>query len=145
MSYETERTAIETFFTANWSATPIYYARHQMTPVANSVRLQIDPVTVVQGSIGLVANRIDYFGLVKVAVFVDGGAGEAAYRSYLQSIEDVFFEKVITSAGVVVSSPGDAFIHFSPKNQHPYLSTVIQDPPFTIATMHIPFVRYQTK
>ena len=147
MTLQLERSAIETYLAANWSATPIGYDGQAFDPVVNSVRLTIKSGAVMQGSIGRIANRIDNIGLVTLTIYTEGGKGSAAWRGYAETIMGLFFEKTLTSAGIVSASPSTAFVRFSPPemgdNRHPYIGADFPDPPFHLTNVIAPFVRYQ--
>jgi len=150
MSYQTERAAIEAYFTAQWGATtPWGRDGQKFEPVFNSVRMAITSGAVMQGSIGRVANRIDHLGLVTFQVFTEGGKGSAAWRSYAETIAGMFFEKTLDDDGVAITTTADAFLRFSPPemndNRHPYISADFADPPFQITNVICPFVRYETR
>ena len=150
MSYQTERAAIEAYFTAQWGATtPWGRDGQKFEPVFNSVIMTITSGAVMQGSIGRVANRIDHLGLVTFQVFTEGGKGSATWRGYAETLFGLFFDKTLDSAGLVITQTEDAFIRFSPPgmndNRHPYVSAKVADPPFHITNVVCPFVRYETR
>lgn len=148
MTYQTERAAIEGYFSAQWgSTTPIGFDGHEFTPAANSVRLTIQSGAVLQGSIGRASNRLDHVGLLTVTVYTAGGQGSAAWRGYAETIINLFRDVTLDSAGAVITATADAFVRFSPpeiseRNRHPYIAASFADPPFHITNVSAPFVRY---
>lgn len=144
MTYELERSAIEKFIDMNWGGrTPILYDGHDQDPVADCIRLSIATGETLQGSIGRVANRIEHIGVLQVQIIVEGGNGSADWRKYAEELETILFNARIKSDGLDATT--NEFIRFSPNNQHPYVSAVVSDIPFTIATLNAPFVRYAYK
>lgn len=145
MSYTQERGAIEAYFLAQWAdATPVFQDGFEADPVAPSVMLKVKSGAVMQGSIGCASNRIDHTGMLQVFVFVEGGKGSEKWRPYATTITDFLRNTTIDNAGAVITSPSDAFVRFSPRgNMHPYLANVSDEPPFTLATINAPFVRYE--
>lgn len=158
MSYQTERSAIETYFVAQWGVTtPIgldaqkfsTFDTDGVTPRFNLVRLTITSGATRQGSIGRTLNRIDHLGLATFQIITEGGKGSAAWRGYAETIMGLFFEKTLTSAGVVITTHADAFLRFSPPelgdNRHPYIAADFPDPPFHLTNVICPFVRYELR
>lgn len=144
MTYNLERSAIERFIDAQWlGKTPILYDGHDQDPVADCIRLTINTGETLQGSIGRAANRIEHIGLLQVQIIVDGGNGSADWRAYAEDLETILFNARLKSDGLPATT--EEFIRFSPNNQHPYVSGVVSDIPFTIATLNAPFVRYAYK
>ena len=148
MSLETGRIAIETYWKANWTATPTGYSGHPFKPVAGSVRLNINNGATLQGSIGRVQNSIYTVGLLTVSIFTDGQLGDAAWTGYAQSVLDLFHGKALDASGAVVTSGAQVpLIRFSPpelgNNAHPYIGPVTKDAPFNMTNVICPFVRYE--
>ena len=147
MTLQLERSAIETYLADNWTATPIGYDGQAFTPINNSVLLTIKSGAVMQGSIGRIANRIDHIGLATLTIYTEGGKGSAAWRGYAETLMSLFFEKTLTSAGVVSALPATAFVRFSPPemgdNRHPYIGADFPDPPFHLTNVIAPFVRIE--
>jgi len=144
MSYALERKAIETYIQTQWgTTTPIGFDGHDFEPTINSIRVSILNNEVLQGSIGAVNNRIEYLGQVAVQIFTESGKGSDTWRGYAESLDGFFFEKRLTNAGA--SAATNEFIRFSPEQQHPYISGLVSDIPFNIATFVAPFVRYEYK
>ena len=144
MSYQTERQAIEEYLKAGYSATPIGYDAQEFTPTADSILATINNGDMRQGTIGGAANRVDHIGVLQIQIFTASGAGSQAWRGYAQTLETLFAGKIIDSAGAIITTPSDAFIRFSPQDQYPYVAGVHVDMKFNIATLNIPFVRYET-
>ena len=154
MSYQLERAAIEAYFTAQWgTTTPWGRDGHKFEPPIDAqgrpvpaVRLTITSGATRQGSIGRTATRIDHLGLATFQIITEGGKGSAAWRGYAETIMGLFFEKTLTSAGVVITSHADAFLRFSPPElgdgRHPYVAADFPDPPFHLTNVIAPFVRY---
>lgn len=147
MSYALERSAIETYFAAQWgSTTPIGWDGQEFTPTNNSVLLTIKSGTPRHQSTGQSPNSIIYPGIVTVTIYTEGGKGSAAWRGYAETIQTLFFEKTIDDAGALIASVADSFVRFSPPqlgdNAHPYIGADFADPPFHITNVIAPFVRY---
>jgi hypothetical protein len=146
MTYQLERRAVETFFVAQWGgATPVGMDGHLFEPAINSLRLTIQSGAVLQGSIGRALDRIDHIGVLQVQVFTEGGKGSQTWRGYVETIQGFLTNAVIDDAGVAITDPADAFVRFSPQNQHPYIAGATHDAPFLITTLNAPFVRYGFK
>lgn len=144
MTYQLERSAIERFVDAQWSGrTAIHFDGHTQEPVADCIRLTIQPSTVLQGSIGRTANRIEYVGVLQIQVITRGGEGSADWREYVEVLDGILRNARVKSDGLPATA--NEFIRFSPQDQHPYVSGVVSDIPFTIATLNAPFVRYAYK
>lgn len=146
MTEQAERLAIETYFQSNFSRTSrIGYDEQKFEPVADSIRLSIINGIVTQGSIGMVSNRIDNHGLIEFEIYTLGGIGSQSWRGHTEAIKTLFRGKTIDDAGVLITTPDDAFIRFSPNNQHPYVSGSQSkiDAPLKITIVNVPFVRYE--
>ena len=144
MTYQLERSAIERFVDAEWGdRTPIHFDGHTQDIVGDCIRLTIQPAEVLQASIGRTANRIDHVGLLQIQIIVAGGEGSSGWRKYAEELETILFNARIKSDGLPATT--NEFIRFSPNHQHPYLSGVISDIPYIIATLNAPFVRYAYK
>jgi hypothetical protein len=144
LTYQLERSAIERFLDAQWSGkTPIHFDGHDQEPVAPCLRVTIQTGSTMQGSIGRTANRIEHIGVLQIQIIVAGGEGSAEWRDYAEALETIFFNARVKSDGLRATT--NEFIRFSPQDQHPYVSGVISDIPFTIATLNAPFVRYAYK
>ena len=148
MTYQLERAAIETYFVAQWAgATPLGLDGHTFKPAANSVRLTIKSGAVLQGSIGRVSNRLDHIGLLTATIYTAGGVGSAAWRGYAETIIGFLREVTLANTGAVIASTSEAFVRFSPPdigetNRHPYIAADFAAPPFHVANVAAPFVRY---
>ena len=147
MSYATERQAIETYFETEWAAaTPIGFDHQKFTPVENSVRLTIQSGQALQKSFAAPgANRVQHVGVAMFQIFVAGGEGSAAWRAYADTIEGLFMNKKIAADGTVATSAAEVLVEFGKTGEMPYVLSVLQDPPFTIATINAPFVREENK
>jgi hypothetical protein len=150
MTYALERSAIETYFQAAWAgATPVGFDAQAFTPAVGSVLLTINSGAVMQGSIGRLLNRIDHIGTVVISIYTEGGKGSAAWRALAETAVNIFFEKTIDTAGVLITGASTAFVRFSPPEvspaQHPYISASFAAPPFHITNVTAPFVRYSFK
>lgn len=143
MTLDLERRAIEAFFIAQWAdATPVGLDAHEFTPVENSVRLTIQSGAVLQGSVGRASDRLDNMGLVQVQIYTAGGLGSTGWRGYAETIQSIFRNKTIDQSGAVITAHADAFVRFSPQDQHPFVSSDFPSPPFHQTTINAPFVRY---
>lgn len=144
MSYQTERKAIETYFLAQWADTlPVIPDGHAGTPTQDSVRLTINSGRRLQGTIGRVANRIDHVGTLVVSIYTEGGQGSQVWRGYAETIINFLHETTLDSDGVPITTAADAFVEFSPGEQHPYISASFPDAPFQVTNITAPFVRYE--
>lgn len=144
MTYQIERAAIETYLIAQWAgATAIGLDRQDFTPEANTISLTIQSGAVFQGSIGRASNRLDYVGLVQVQIYTASGKGSAAWRGYAETLEGIFREARLTTAGIAITDPADEFIRFSPGGQHPYISGTQTEAALQTTTFNAPFVRYE--
>ena len=146
MSYQTERSAIETYIKANWTGAAGFDAQ-AFTPAVGSLLVTINSGSVLQGSIGRTANVIEHIGTLVLTYYSDGGKGSAAWRTVADTLTDLLFEKSLTAAGIVAGS--DVFIRFSPPQlgdaRHPYISASYAAAPFQITNLTAPFVRYETR
>jgi len=146
MTYALERLAIETYFDAEWTATPIGYDGHAFTPVADSIRLTIQPGQVLQGSTGRSLDRIDHVGALIIQIVTEGGLGSAGAREYVDSLMDLLFNVTLDEDGAPITTTAGAFLRFSPPQlspaEHPYVSASMPDPPFYLTNITAPFVRY---
>lgn len=147
MTRRLERSAIEAFFRANWTATPLSKTGmdgHAFTPTENSILLTIKSGDVLQGSIGRVQNVIEHVGIVTATIYTKGGNGSDAWRGYAEALEALFFEASINTTGARAGT--DVFVRFSPPqlspNQHPYIGADFPSTPFHITNVIAPFVRY---
>jgi len=144
MTYQTERAAIETYLNTQWAgATAIGFDRQSFTPAANTIALFIQNGQTVQGSIGRASNRIEYVGLAQILIFTEAGKGSAAWRGYAETLEGIFRNARITSAGVAITDPADEFVRFSPRDQHPYIAGHSDEISLTTTTLNMPFARYE--
>lgn len=147
MTYQTEREAIETYFITQWAgATPLGLDGHPFEPVEDSVQIFVQDGQVMQGSIGRMADRVDYIGTLTASIYTGGDSGSAAWRGYAETIVGFLHNVTIDSAGVVIGATADAFVRFSPPGlaapQHPYIQSSTKNPPFTRTNVVAPFVRY---
>lgn len=146
MTYATERLAIETYLNTQWAgATAIGFDLHNFTPSANTISLTINNGTVLQGSLGGGTNRIDYVGLVQIQIYTAAGLGSSAWRGYAETLEGIFRNARLTSAGVAVTDPADEFIRFSPRDQHPYIAGTQVEGGLQITTFNAPFTRFELR
>lgn len=143
MSYDAERKAIEAYVKANWSDTPIGYDGHEFTPAFDTIRLTINSGARLQGSIGRVQNRIDHIGTLVVSIYTEGGKGSAAWRGYAEALINALHGVTLGSDGLPITATADAFLRFSPGDQHPYVSASFPDAPFHITNVTAPFTRYE--
>ncbi|TXH18075.1 MAG: hypothetical protein E6R03_02755 [Hyphomicrobiaceae bacterium] len=146
MSYSTERAAIAAYFNANWVGA-IGHDAHDFTPAAGSIMLTIASGAVLQGSIGRTANRIDHIGTLTVSIFTEGGTGSDVWRKLADTLQGLLFDKRLTTAGALATTPGSTFIRFSPpelgENRHPYIGASFPVPPLHQTNLIAPFVRYE--
>lgn len=146
MTYQTERSAIETYIAANWGG-PIGFDAQAFTPTAGSLLVTINSGAVLQGSIGRTANVIEHVGTLVLTYYSDGGKGSAAWRGVAETLTDLLFEKSLTTAGIIAGA--DVFVRFSPPQlgdaRHPYISASFAETPFHITNLTAPFVRYETR
>lgn len=143
MTYQLERSAIETYIIAQWGgATPLILDGHAGEPVANSISLNIQSGQVLQGSIGRASNRIDYVGLLQIVIYTEAGKGSAAERGYLETLSGIFRNARLTSAGVAITNPAEEFLRFSPGEQHPYHAGSQVEAGLRYSTFNAPFIRY---
>ena len=145
MTFQLERAAIEYFLVTAWAgATPVGLDGQEFNPIADSIRMTIVNGDTVQGSIGRQNNnRIENVGLLQIQIFVERAKGSSAWRGYAETLQNLFFNLRLTDAGEIATT--EEFIRFSPTDQHPYISAIISDIPFTIATLNAPFIRYSYK
>lgn len=144
MSYQTERQAIEAYIAANWVATPIGYDRQEFTPVAPSIRLTIQSGEAFQRSFAKPgSNRVEHVGVLQINIFVDGGEGSQEFRGYVETLQGLLKNKKLASDGTDPATSSDVFVVFSTRGQIPYLASVQDMPPFTMATLNAPFSRYE--
>lgn len=150
MSYQTERQAIEAYFSAQWGTwVPLGFDAHSFTPSADSVLITINSGARLQGSIGRQKNRIDHVGTLTASIYTQGGVGSAGWREHAEKIIGFLHEVTLDSSGAPITATADAFVRFSPvgpsgrEQQHPYISATFMDAPFLIANVTAPFVRYE--
>lgn len=143
MTYQLERSAIETYIIAQWGgATPLILDGHAGEPVANSISIDIQSGSVLQGSVGRASNRIDYVGLLQIVIYTEAGKGSAADRGYRETLAGIFRNARLTSAGVTITDPADEFLRFSPGEQHPYIAGTQVEAGLRFTTLNAPFIRY---
>ena len=146
MSYETERQAIEGYFAAQWSATPVHYDAHSATIVAPCIRLTIQNGTANQLSFGAPgANKVRHVGLLQIEIYVDGGAGSTEWRGYAQSLETLLLNKKLASDGTIATTSGAIVVDFGKGDLRPYIAGKSEQPPHLRVTMNAPFVRDEAK
>jgi len=150
MSYDHERSSIETYFAAKWGLkTPLYFDGQGSEPVINSVRLTINSGARLQGSIGRQKNRIDHIGTLVVSIYTDGEKGSAGWRPLADQVIGYLHEVTLDVNGSPITATADAFLRFSPvgpngrAQQHPYISASFKDMPFHITNVTAPFARYE--
>lgn len=146
MTYQLERSAIEAYFAAQWSVTPIGMDSHVFEPSANSIRLTIASGAVLQGSVGRTQNQKLHVGTLTVSIFTEGGNGSAAWRGYAETLINLLREKRLTTAGVIATTTASVFLRFSPPQlapgEHPYVAASFPAAPFHQTNIIAPFVRY---
>lgn len=147
MTYALERSALTTFFTAQWAdAAPVILDGHSGTPTDNSLRMTIQSGAAIQGSIGRMSNRINNVGMITFQIYTTGGKGSGLWRGHTDTLSDIFFEKAIDSAGALITAATQTFIRFSPPelgdNRHPYVGATTTTAPFTQTNFNVPFIRY---
>lgn len=123
------RAAIEGRFASHWvngaqPRTPIGWDGHTFTPVKNSVRLTILDGEGRNASVGSPGtNLVRHAGVVAIQVYTEGGKGTAASRVNEDQIADIF--RNVTVDGIRFGVP--------------YVSGSIEQAPFLIRTVMIPF------
>lgn len=136
MSYASERATIESHFATAWGTrTPITYDGRTMNlygddkrAIYNQVRLTILNGEGRQASIGAPGSNVArYAGVVAIQIFTEGGKGTAASRVYEDHVSDAFRNK---TAGAI-------------RFGIPYVSGSLEDPPFLVRTVMVPFSRDQ--
>lgn len=129
MSYASERSAIEGLFATAWGTrTPIGFDGHSFTPVKNSVRLTILNGEGRQASIGVPGSNVArYAGVVAIQIFTEGGKGTAASRALEDHVSEAFRNKTTGAIRFGI----------------PYVSGSLEEPPFLVRTMMVPFTRDQ--
>lgn len=145
MTYQTERAAIEAYLKAQWSDTPIIFDAQKGKAAADTIRLTINNGSAVQGSIGRGANRLDYVGVVQIQIFTEAGKGSAGWRGYAETLDGIFRDARLTTAGAAITAVNQEFIRFSPQQQHPYVSGTVTHAGIQSTTFNAPFVRYETE
>jgi hypothetical protein len=145
MSYVQEREAIEKYIGKGLgSSVNIGWDGHRFEPNNGAMRLSITHGNVQQGTIGSTQNRVDYYGLLRLGFYTQGGKGSVHWRGYADTTTALFFGTVIDINGLLITSPSAAFIRFAPQDQYAYNAGTITDAPFDITTINVPFVRYET-
>lgn len=149
MTYELERSAIETYVRSFWNdRTPLGMDGHVFKPAANTCRLHIVSGRVFQGSIGRIRNRKDHVGVVMFSIYTAGGAGSNAWRSLADAAMEMFHEVTIDQYGEVSRDPSVSFVRWSPpgsgneEGQHPYIGVMETEEPLYKVNVNAPFVRY---
>lgn len=127
MSYADERAAIEGHFLAGWGDRPAPgMDGHAFKPTAGSVRLTILNGEGRQASVGAPGvNVVRYAGVVSLQVFTEGGKGTAASRELEDAISDIFRNRTVGAIRFGI----------------PYVSGSLQEPPFLVRTVMVPFTR----
>lgn len=127
MGYSSERAAIETLLNSAWGgSTPIGYDGEAFKPVYNSIRLTILSGKARNASIGAPgSNLARYTGVVAIQVFTKGGEGTSASRDIEDRLSDIFRNKTLGGIRLGV----------------PYVQTSLEEAPFLIRTMMVPFER----
>lgn len=149
MSLQTERIAIETYFFANWTATPYGLDGQPFTPAINTVQMFIADGAVMQASIGRTLNTYNNLGLVTFVVYTDGALGSSAWRGYAETLINLFLGKTLDATGALVTGSGQTpLVRFSPPelgdNRQPYIGPVTLEAPLRRTNVIVPFVRYET-
>ncbi|WP_182086950.1 hypothetical protein [Aureimonas sp. ME7] len=99
---------------------------HAFTPIAGSVRLTILDGEGRQASVGTPGgNVVRYAGVIAIQVFTEGGKGTAASRELEDALSDLFRNAEIDSIRCGI----------------PYVSGSVEDPPFLMQTVMVPFTR----
>lgn len=149
MSLAQERQLIETFFIANWTATPYGLDGGSFTPAYGmdgrpdvSVSLSIVDGAMMQQSIGQVANSFITPAQITFMIYHDGADGSAAWRGIADSLIDLFFNLQLTNSGA-------AFLRFCPPelgdNRFAQIGPLLTQAPFAVKPVTIPFIRYETR
>ena len=151
MSLTSGRTAIEAYLQAQWvSAVPMGMDGHAFTVAAPSIRMTITEGAVLQGSIGRTLNQVHQIGLVTFQIFTAGGTGSEEWRGLADTLMDLFHGKTLDAAGAVVTTQAQtALVRFSPpelgNGAHPYISAMIEDPPYQMVNVMVPCIRYELR
>jgi hypothetical protein len=129
MSFAAERATIESHFATAWGTrTPVGFDGHAFTAVKNSVRLTILDGEARQASIGAPgANVARYAGVVAIQIYTEGGKGTATSRVYEDHVSDAFRNKTVGAINFGI----------------PYVSGSLEEPPFLVRTVMVPFTRDQ--
>lgn len=131
MSYATERSDIETHIKNQLAASaistwPVGYDGHAFAAVANSLRLTILPGGSEQMTMGAPGSNLSrHAGAILIQIFTSGGVGSVSDRAATDIIAAMFRNQTI---GAV-------------RCRLPYVSGVIEDAPFRVTTLAIPFER----
>jgi hypothetical protein len=150
MSLDTERAAIETYLSNNWTDTSIGFDGWPFTPTADSVQLSITDGAVMQQSIGRTQNLFVNVGVATLTIYTDAAQGSASWRGYAQSIKTLFHGKTLDADGAIVTSGAQTpLVRFSPPelgdNRHPYNGASFVDAPFRRTNIICPFVCYELR
>lgn len=127
MSYADARAAIEMHFVDAWAdRTLAGMDGHAFTPTPGSVRLTIIDGEGRQTSIGAPGTNVArYAGVIAVQVFTEGGKGTAESRRLEDAVSDIFRNAEFGEVRCGI----------------PYVSGSIEDPPFLMRTVMVPFWR----
>lgn len=151
------RKAIETYWLANWTATPTVglgglpaIITADLLPV---VRLTIRGGAALTRSIGRAStaqNVIAYVCTLTAEIWTDAAAGDVLPSTYTDAILTLFHGKTLDSAGAVVTTAGQAaFVRFTPPElgaqANPYPGPVTVDPPMRQSIVICPFIRYELR
>ena len=157
MSLALERQLIESFFIANWTATPIGLDGGSFTPAYGmdgrpdtSVSLSIVDGDMMQQSIGRVANVYGTPAHIAFMIYHDGALGSSAWRGIADSLINLFFNVAFDTAGAIIATNTQtAFLRFCPPelgdNRFAQLGPLMTQAPFALKPVTIPFIRYETR
>ena len=154
MTIETGRQAIETYWKANWTATPtIGYGGLPSAVTTDCVRLTIRHGRALTRSLsraGGTQNLIAYICTLTAQIFTDGAAGDVVPNGYAETILGLFHSKTLDAAGALITSPAQVpLVRFSPPelagSENPYIGAQIESPPYRQTNVIIPFIRYEVR
>jgi hypothetical protein len=157
MSIDGGRKAIETYWLANWIATPTVGLAGRpavitvnMLPV---VRLTIRGGLALTRSIGRATagqNVMAYICTLTAEIWTLGADGDVQPSIWTDAILDLFHGKTLDSAGAIVTTGAQAaFVRFTPPelgaSANPYPGPTTIDAPMRQSSVIIPFVRYEIR
>jgi hypothetical protein len=150
MSLDSQRAAIETYLSNNWTDTPIGFDGWPFTPAADSIQLSIVDGAVMQKSIGRSQNVFANVAVATLTIYTDAALGSASWRGYAQALKTLFHGKTLDAAGAIVTSGAQTpLVRFSPPelgdNRHPYNGASLVDAPFRRTNIICPFIGYELR